>query len=102
MTPQIRLQSRAALDLRDHYTYLLRQEPKVSAQFADAIENSFQRLLESPMPGFSAEFDNPRLRDVHWWQVRGFPNHVIYYRPTTDGIEVLRVLHASRDAEPLL
>lgn len=102
MTPQIRLQSRAALDLRDHYTFLLKQEPKVSARFADAIELSLQRLLESPTLGFSAEFDHPRLQDVRWWQVRGFPNHVVYYRPTTDGIEVFRVLHGSRDAEPLL
>ena len=26
-----------------------------------------------------------------------FRNYAVYYRPTTDGIDVLRVLHASRD-----
>ena len=102
MTPLIRLQSRAVLDLRDHYAYLLQQEPKVAARFADAIELSFQRLSEAPALGIAAEFDQPRLREVRWWQVRGFPNHVIYYRPTNEGIEVFRVLHGSRDAEPLL
>lgn len=31
------------------------------------------------------------------WQVRGFENYVIFYRPIEHGIEIVRVLHAARD-----
>ena len=35
------------------------------------------------------------------WRVAGFPNHLIFYRPIESGVEVIRVLHASRDIESL-
>ena len=36
------------------------------------------------------------------WQVRGFEKHLIFYRPIKDGIEIIRVLHASRDLVAVL
>jgi plasmid stabilization system protein ParE len=33
--------------------------------------------------------------------IRGFEKHVIFYRPIANGIEVVRVLHASRDLEAM-
>ncbi len=71
-------------------------------RFGDAIDDSFQRLLENPDLGFGGELTHPRLQDVRCWPVRGFPRHVIYYRSTAEGIEVLRVMHGSRDAENIL
>lgn len=102
MTRGIRIQSRAALDLRDHFLYLARQDSRVATRFGDAIDDSFQRLLENPDLGFTDELTHPRLQDVRCWPVRGFSQHVIYYRSTVEGIEVLRVMHGSRDAENLL
>jgi hypothetical protein len=29
--------------------------------------------------------------------VDGFPNHLVFYRETPEGIEVLHILHAARD-----
>jgi len=31
------------------------------------------------------------------WRVKDFPKHLIFYRPIKDGVEVIRVLHSSRD-----
>ena len=36
------------------------------------------------------------------WRLRGFEKHLIFYRPIKDGIEVIRVLHASRDLAAVL
>lgn len=30
-----------------------------------------------------------------------FPNHLIFYRPVEDGIEVLRVVHGAQDIEAI-
>lgn len=102
MSREIRLQSPAAQDLCEHYEYLLRRELRLAERFASAIELSFERLLESPDLGFIELFADQRLHDVRCWQVRGFPNHIIYYRIEPYGIEVLRILHGSRDANQIL
>ena len=32
-------------------------------------------------------------------RVRGFPNHLIYYVPVPDGIDVLAIMHGARDVQ---
>ena len=51
--------------------------------------------------GAARKYDDAALADVRMWHVVGFPNHLIFYRPTESGIEVIRVLHAKRDIESL-
>jgi toxin ParE1/3/4 len=48
------------------------------------------------------ESDHRRCRDLRCWPVRGFPNHLVFYRPVRGGIDLIRVLHAARDLERLL
>jgi hypothetical protein len=33
--------------------------------------------------------------------VKGFERYLIFYRPLTDGVELLRVIHCARDVERL-
>jgi toxin ParE1/3/4 len=57
------------------------------------------------MPGIGARFDrvsHPRLNGLRSSQVTGFKNYIIYYLPKPDGIELIRVLHAARDAKTIL
>ena len=60
------------------------------------------RLAEMPGLGSRRDFSNPILVDIRSWIIKGFPNHLIFYRPTTRGIEVVRVLHGARDLGLLL
>jgi toxin ParE1/3/4 len=48
------------------------------------------------------ELENLALRGLRWWRVKGFKRYIIFYRPSLQGIEVLRVLHAARDIEGIL
>jgi toxin ParE1/3/4 len=50
-----------------------------------------------PELGERQAFAKGRLLGLRAWQIRGFENHIIFYRPVEDGIEVVRVLHAARD-----
>ncbi|HZL37719.1 MAG TPA: type II toxin-antitoxin system RelE/ParE family toxin [Tepidisphaeraceae bacterium] len=56
------------------------------------------------MPGLGHLHESPdsRLVGVHVWAVRNFPNHLVFYRPSPNGIEVLHVLHAARDIDVAL
>ena len=53
------------------------------------------------MPGLGPVygFKTANLADVRFWIVSGFPNHLIFYRPITGGVEVIRVIHGARDLE---
>lgn len=45
---------------------------------------------------------NPRLAGLRVSRIEGFGAHLIFYRPSDAGIEILRVLHASRDLGSIL
>ena len=45
---------------------------------------------------------NPALAGLRVWSIRKFENYLIFYRPVPDGIEVVRVLHGSRDIDTIL
>jgi len=35
------------------------------------------------------------------WPIDGFRNHLVFYRPTDEGVDIVRVLHGARDIEAL-
>ena len=59
-------------------------------------------LARNPGIGEPYSVRNPRLAGLRCSSVKRFPKHLIFYRPVPEGIEVIRVLHGSRDAIPLL
>jgi len=46
-------------------------------------------------------FRNPHAQNVRSFPLKGFPNHLVYYRAVEGGIEVLRVLHGARDIDAI-
>ena len=74
---------RRKIDRKDEF-YVLRKK-------------AFRQLLRMPHAGDVCEFDTEELAGLRMWPVRGFENYVIFFRPTTNGIEVIRVLHAAQD-----
>ncbi len=71
-------------------------------RFLDAVDQTIQRLVA--MPGTGALFDTkkPDLSGLRCSTVSGFRNHLIFYRPTREGIEIIRVLHGARDVERVI
>jgi toxin ParE1/3/4 len=76
--------------------YLLDQSEDVARRFVDAVEISLKKLALRPGIGSLKDYDDPRLSGVRCWWVDGFPNHLIYYFPLADGIDVLAVMHGAR------
>jgi toxin ParE1/3/4 len=96
-----RLRSRAGVDddIFELAAYLLAQSEDTARRFVDAVQQTLKSLAASPGIGSPKQFDDPALAGVRSWWVTGFPNHLICYFPTTDGIDVLAVMHGSRDLE---
>ncbi|MDB6110837.1 MAG: plasmid stabilization system protein, partial [Pedosphaera sp.] len=55
----------------------------------------------NPRLGKKRKFRNLRVREVRCWRVTGFDNYLIFYRPITNGVQVLHIYHGARDIEAL-
>ena len=95
---------RAALeDLVDQTAwYITHAGQAVADRFNEAVERALQALLATPGIGAPRPRANPALRSLRMLPVHGFENHLLFYRPIRDGIELIRVLHGTRDIEAIL
>lgn len=92
---------RADEDLDEQARYIARSSLRSALRFYDAAEVSIQRLADNPNLGCACKLERPELADVRVWTIRKFRKHLIFFRPTTSGVEILRILYGSRDIERL-
>lgn len=99
--PMVREQL-AECDLEGHVDYFAGFNSSVAQRFLDAAERAFERIHQNPEIGGLWNFENPRLAGIRVWPIPGFRRILIFYRVTDAVVQVLRVLHGSRDLESLL
>lgn len=90
----------AAEDIIGQALHIHRDNPIASRRFLEAVDQALAALVD--MPGIGAPRPHGRIEGLRMWRVRGFDRHLIFYRPTADGIEVIRLLHSSRDIAAVL
>lgn len=99
-----RIHRRAGVD-DDIYNlarYLLGHSEDAARRFVDAVQTTLKELAAMPGAGSLKSFPDPALAGVRSWRVRGFPNYLIYYLAVAEGIDVLAIMHGSRDIETWL
>ena len=102
-TKRIKVLPQAKVDFNEESVYLAREaSAEVGIRFFDAVQDTFQSLLEMPGMGKLKLVNNPRLAELRQWPVSGFEKYLIFYRPTPTGIEIIRVLHGARDIDHIL
>ena len=89
-------------DVLELARYLIEQSEEAARRFVDAVQTTLKDLAQMPGMGSRKDFDDPELSEVRSWRVEGFSNHLIYYFPLSDGIDVLAIMHGARDVESLL
>lgn len=92
----------AASDLLDHVSYLAESSLQVADRFLGSVEATFELLAGNPELGATYISTSPRLDDVRVWSVKGFANHLVFYRASGQAVEILRILHGARDLELIL
>jgi toxin ParE1/3/4 len=85
----------ARRDLLDILEYIARDKPIAAADWIDKIEEKCQLLATMPESGENRPEYGADIRS----SVVG--RYVIFYRPTNDGIEVVRVVAGDRDIRSL-
>ena len=93
----------AIRDLSDIAFYLAEEagSDNLAFRFLDAAEASFEQLAAMPAMGVSRKYRDPELEGIRMWRIVGFDSYLVFYRPTLGGVEIIRVIHGSRDIEHL-
>jgi toxin ParE1/3/4 len=92
----------ASLDLDRHVAYLTQVDPVVAMWFFDAARQTFAALARVPQIGRIYQHSADETQNIRRWAVKGFRNHLIFYRSDNTTLEIIRVLHAAQDLDRLL
>lgn len=80
-------------DLKDIWDFIARDSITTASRFLDRLEDKCRLLADNPEIGR----EHPELAT----SLRSFPagNYNIFYRPSKNGVDVVRILSASRDID---
>lgn len=93
----------ARRDLIAHFVYLAENAGlDVADRFLAQAEITFADLVRQPLIGAPVHLQHPALVQLRKWSVREFGHHLVFYVPHTEGISIVRVLHAASDWWALL
>jgi len=93
--PVVHRSSQTLLDVAEIAVRIARDNPAAANRWMELIDEKFHLLAQMPEMG-RKRFDlAPNLRSLP------AANYVVFYQPTPDGIQVIRVLHGARDIPAL-
>ena len=84
------------------YYYATEGNPEVGHRFLLAAHDTFALLATQPNMGWHSKMKHQGLESLRVFRVNGFGKILILYLPLLDGVEILRVVHGSRNLQALL
>ena len=83
----------AASDILDIWDHIAEDGAEQADRWVDKLDEKFKLMATQPLIG--------RARDELAADLRSFPfgRYIIFYAPIAGGIDVVRVLHSSRDVD---
>jgi toxin ParE1/3/4 len=90
-------------DLDEQAFYLAKEaSAEIGHRFLIAAHETFNLLATQPEMGWHPRLRHPSLTSLRVFRISGFDRMLILYRPIKDGVEIIRVIHGSRDIERIL
>lgn len=89
----------ARQDINHIFAHIAPHDFHAALRVFDAIEEAFKLLAGMPGAGPRCEFSEPDLADLRFWPVKKYRNYLVIYRPLSDGVEVVRIIHAATDLQ---
>lgn len=90
----------ARADIFDIWTHIADHNQDAADRVEQAIFDACAFVAEAPMRGhFRPDLTS---RSVRFWTLTRYPNYIIVYRPETNPLQVVALLHGKRDAQRVL
>ena len=97
------LRPKALQDLDAQAEYLAtKASSAIGHRFLFAAHQTFTLLASEPGIGWLSKLEHPHLSQMRIFRVSGFKRILVLYLPCDGGIEILRVVHSSRNLEAFL
>ena len=90
---RVRLRPQAELDILEIWTYIAEDNFAAADRWVDALNDSFALWATQPALGRPRDEVDAGLRRL------ACGRYVVFYETLADGIDVIRVLHGSRDVD---
>ena len=81
----------AEVDILDIWEYIAEASVDQADRWVDKLDEKFALWATQPMMGLARDELAPGIRSL------AFGRYVVFFEPLADGIDVVRVLHSSRD-----
>jgi toxin ParE1/3/4 len=102
VSTRVVLHAIARRDLVEIADYIANDNHAAADAFLEAAVRTFDTLSRWPHSGRGYSNRAGRFKRLRFVSVRGFGNYNVYYRPMPGRVEIVRVIHAARDARRLL
>ena len=96
------IRPRADVDIDAAFGHLSEGSPDAAARFLDALQDALVMLSALPEIGTPCEFSSGALQGLRMWRVAGFEVWLIFYGASSERIDIVRILHGSRDVEAVV
>jgi len=93
---------KADADLDHQALYLAENAGQIGRHFLLAAHETFTLLASQPAMGWHPRLKHPDLASLRTFRISGFEGMIVLYRTISDGVEILRVIHGSRNVMKLL
>ncbi len=97
--PKIIIHEQAQGDVEAESAFLANDSADLAIRFLNEFDRAVKRLVQFPRLGRAWPAENTKMQGLRRFTMTSFPVS-IFYRPTEEGIEIVRVLHHSRDLPP--
>ncbi len=98
MTRRILIRPAASRDLDEQAHYIAADSGiETALHFHEMADETFRLLLSHPRLGRATQIQNPLLANTRMFPLRHVTEFVVFYRPLGKGIEIVRIVHGSRD-----
>jgi toxin ParE1/3/4 len=91
---------RATQDIDEHAAYIAARNPQAANRFLEMVEETFDLLARQPRIG-SQPLDHI-IAGLRAFPVRTLRSYVVLYFISGGRVQIVRIVHASRDLEALL
>lgn len=102
MTRRLLIRPQAHADLREIAGQIAASNMHIALDFWDAIESTYRVLADHPHSGTRLEFNELPNLHIRRSVITRYRTYVAYYHVIEDGIEVIRLLHGSRERDAII
>lgn len=95
-----RFTPQATADLFEIWSYIAGDNNEAADRVETAICDACSFVARAPLSGKVRQ--NLTNRTLRFWTVQRFPNYVIVYRPGTQPLQIIRILHGKQNLQRVL